>query len=201
MRRVCLTLPPAGSLPPSRTMESRRGTTQRHKKSSLLDLSIRGDELENRRIQLEHDLQHTAGELSFRLSPVSDDEEGCHNQSVEYPRHTSGPSFPDFTSFESASRDHFDETHGRIHAYSYRTEDDEGGIDPYMGGETISTAAHHASALTLSAGLGGRGVRRDISLSGAEYDPDRPLQGMIAGVDSKLSMFDIEPSRSRYPVS
>ena len=175
---------------------------RRHAKGSVLDLSIRGDELENRRIQLEHDLQRTAGEFSFRLSSVSDDEEGYHNQSVEYPRHESGPiSIPDFASFEHASRDHFDETHSQIHPYSYRTDDNEGGIDPYIGGETMSTAAHHASALTLSAGLGGRGVRRDISLSGAEYDPDRPLQAMIAGVDSKLSMFDIEPSRSRYPVS
>ena len=175
---------------------------RRHTKGSVLDLSIRGDELENRRIQLEHDLRHAAGELSFRLSPVSDDEDGYHNQSVEYPRRNSGtPSFPSFASYEHVSRDHFDDSHSQIHPYSYRSDDDGGGIDPYIGGETMSTVAHHASALTLSAGLGGQGMRRDISLSGAEYDPDRPLQAMIAGADSKLSMFDIEPSRSRYPVS
>ena len=66
----------------------------------------------------------------------------------------------------------------------------------------MSTAAHHASALTLSAGLGGgRGHRREVSLSEAEYDPDRPLYDMIAGVDSKLSVFEMDPSKSRYPVS
>ncbi len=74
--------------------------------------------------------------------------------------------------------------------WSYRTADDEEGISPY-GGETMSTAAHHASALTLTAGLGGgRAARRDPSLSGAEYDPERPLHAMIAGVNSKHSLFD-----------
>jgi len=162
-----------------------------------LDISIRGDELEQHRIQLEHNLQHT--DLSYRLSSVSEDE--YDNDSVEYPRHNSGPAA--FPSFEIPSRDHFDgETHSQIHPWSYRTVDDEEGINPYASGETMSTAAHHASALTLSAGLGGgRAGRRDISFSGAEYDPDRPLHDMIAGVDSKLSVFDMEPSRSKYPVS
>ncbi|GLB38153.1 putative centrosome microtubule-binding domain of Cep57 [Lyophyllum shimeji] len=161
-----------------------------------LDTSIPGDELEHHRIQLEHNLQHT--ELSYRLSSVSDDEYNYHD-SVEHPRHNSGPA--PFPSFEIPSRDHFEgDTHSQIHPWSYRTVDDEEGINPYAGGETMSTAAHHASALTLSAGLGGgRAARRDISLSGAEYDPDRPLQDMIAGVNSKLSVFDIEPSRSKYP--
>ena len=57
-------------------------------------------------------------------------------------------------------------------------------INPY-GGYTISTSARYASALTLGAGLGGdRGARRDASLSGAEYDPERPYHAMIAGVNS-----------------
>ena len=55
----------------------------------------------------------------------------------------------------------------------------------------MSTAAHHASALTLTAGLGGgRAARRGLSLSRAEYDPERPLHAMIAGVSSKHSLFD-----------
>ncbi|RDB24453.1 hypothetical protein Hypma_008433 [Hypsizygus marmoreus] len=172
---------------------------KKHAIGSVLDISIRGDELEHQRVQLEHNLQHT--DLSFRLSSASDDDEYNHNQSLEYPRHNSGPTtFPDFASYELPSRDHFEDTHSQIHPWSYRTVDDEDGINPYAGGETMSTAAHHASALTLSAGLGGgRGGRRDISLSGAEYDPDRPLHDMIAGVDSKLSVFDVEASRSKYP--
>ncbi|KAJ6620797.1 hypothetical protein B0H10DRAFT_2020648 [Mycena sp. CBHHK59/15] len=164
---------------------------KRHTKSPVLDISIHGDQLEHDRIQLEHNLQHA--DFSLHLSSQDDD-------SLEYPRHNSAPSaFHDFASFDHRSRDYFDgDTHSQIHAWSYRTGDDEDGISPY-GGETVSTAAHHASALTLTAGLGGaRGHRREISLSGAEYDPDRPLRDMIAAVDPKLSMFDMEPSRSRY---
>ncbi|KAJ7758561.1 hypothetical protein DFH07DRAFT_1060422 [Mycena maculata] len=163
---------------------------KRHAKSRVLDTSIRGDKLEHDRIQLEHNLQHT--DLSLHLSSHDDD-------SVEYPRHNSAPSaFPDFISFDQRSRDNFDgDMHSQIHAWSYRTGDDEDGVSPY-GGETVSTAAHHASALTLSAGLGGRGGRREVSISGAEYDPDRPLHDMMAAVDPKLSMFDMDPSRSRY---
>ncbi|KAF9049540.1 hypothetical protein BDZ89DRAFT_1242391 [Hymenopellis radicata] len=87
------------------------------------------------------------------------------------------------------------------HAWSYRTMDDdyEDAVNPY-GGETMSTAAHHASGLTMNAGLHGRGgQRRDASLSGTEFDPDRPLRDLVGGVDSKLSAFDADPSRSRYP--
>ncbi|KAJ6584807.1 hypothetical protein B0H19DRAFT_1059157 [Mycena capillaripes] len=163
---------------------------KRHTKSAVLDISIHEDRLEHDRIQLEHNLQHT--DLSLHLSSHDDD-------TIEYARHNSAPSaFPDFISFDHRSRDNFDaDMHSQLHAWSYRTGDDEDGISPY-GGETMSTAAHHASALTLSAGLGGRAGRREISLSGAEYDPDRPLHDMMAAVDPKLSMFDMDPSRSRY---
>ncbi|KAJ7043943.1 hypothetical protein C8F04DRAFT_1361591 [Mycena alexandri] len=163
---------------------------KRHTKSAVLDISIHEDQLEHDRIRLEHNLQHT--DLSLHLSSHDDD-------TVEYPRHNHAPSaFPDFISFDHHDTSNFDpDTHSQIHAWSYRTADDEDGVSPY-GGETVSTAAHHASALTLSAGLGGRGARRDISLSGAEYDPDRPLHHMMAAVDPKLSMFDMDPSRSRY---
>ncbi|KAJ6508969.1 hypothetical protein C8R45DRAFT_1060210 [Mycena sanguinolenta] len=164
---------------------------KRRTKSPVLDISIRGDQLEHDRIQLEHNLQHT--DLSLHLSSHDDD-------TIEYARHNSAPSaFPDYISFDHRSRDNFDaDMHSQLHAWSYRTGEDEDGISPYGGGETVSTAAHHASMLTLSAGLGGRAGRREISLSGAEYDPDRPLHNMMAAVDPKLSMFDMDPSRSRY---
>jgi hypothetical protein len=163
-----------------------------------LDVTIRGDELEHNRIQLEHNLQNT--DLSLHLSSAPEDNSiGNDNDEsdVEYPRHNSGPSpFDAFASFDHPSN--MDGEHSQLHPWSYHTDDD--GINPY-GGETVSTAAHHASALTLSAGLGlGRGARRDVSFSGAEYDPDRPLHDIIAGVDSRFSLFDAEASKSCYPV-
>jgi len=188
-------------------------------RSKGISFEIEGDELEQHRMQLERNLQNT--ELSFHISSASDDEHNNHDlpsrrrrqphphhsfrqndSSVEYPRHLSEPSMPDFPSFAQRSRDHFgDEEQSHMHAWSYRTGDEEEGINPY-GGETMSTVAHHASVVTLSAGLGGgRTARhRDPSLSGAEYDPDRPLHAMIAGVTSKHSMLDMDPSRSKNAV-
>lgn len=152
----------------------------------LDDIHIHGDELEQDRIQLERTLQHN------NHSRFQDDE-----YSVEYPRHNSGPLSEHGSFIRRPGTDFYE---GDIHnAWSYRTGDDDEGL--YVGQTTMSTAAHHASAVTLSAGLGrGRAARRDISLSGAEFDPDRPLDRIIGGADSKLSMFDMDPSRSRYTV-
>ncbi|KAF7299131.1 AAA family ATPase [Mycena indigotica] len=136
---------------------------------------IRNDQLEQNRIQLEHNLQHT--EPSLHLS--------SNDNSVEYPRHAPTPFRNDFIDFDRHEESPWSYEEGLTHS-------------PYGGGETISTAAHHASVLTLNAGLAGRGNRRDISLSGAEFDPERPLKDMMAAVDPKLSMFDMDPSRSRY---
>ena len=183
-----------------------------HERAPAFDISIRGDELEYNRIKLEHNLQHT--ELSFRLSSTSDDEQNHHHpkikhrrrknnlneSSMEYPRHLSEPSFHEFPSIVRSAGDHYPDEDSQIHPWSYRIGDDDEGVNPY-GGDTVSTAAHHASALTLSAGLGGgRGARRDASLSGAEYDPERPLHAMIAGVNSKHSMFDLDRSKSKVQV-
>ncbi|KAI6042627.1 hypothetical protein EDC04DRAFT_2563903 [Pisolithus marmoratus] len=150
------------------------------RKSSHFDFSIAGDELEQRRIQLEHNLQNT--DLSLHLSSVPDEPAG-DNESVEYPRHYSAPSpFPGFTSLEQHSRENLDyDGHSHLHPWSLH-EDEDDGISPY-GAETMSTAAHHASAVTITAGLG-RNQRREPSISGAEYDPDRPLQDIMAGMDT-----------------
>ncbi|KAJ8518105.1 hypothetical protein ONZ45_g4789 [Pleurotus djamor] len=167
---------------------------QRHSKQRQyepFDLSIAGDEIEQHRKQLEHTLQHA--DLSFHLSSTPDS--ASDHESLEHARHAPEPvAFRDFASFEQQSREYLEEGH----PWSYRTVDDEDGINPY-GGETMSTAAHHASNLTLAAGLGGRGNRHDISLSGAEYDPDRPLRDIFPAVASQISAFRDEPSRSRYP--
>ena len=160
------------------------------------DISIAGDEQEQSRIQLEKNLLHT--DLSLHLSSTHDD------LSVENPRHHSSVSAP-FSAFNSIdpSRDALDMDEGisQLHAWSYRTGEDDEGVRPFVGGETLSTAAHHASALTLSAGLAGRGERRDISFSGAEYDPDRPLQDLIAGIGSQFSLLGADPSRHAVGLS
>ena len=75
------------------------------------------------------------------------------------------------------------------------TGQDNEGVHPFVGGKMLSTAAHHASALTLSPGLAGRGERCDVSFSGAEYDPDRPLQDLIASIGSQFSLLGADPSR------
>lgn len=144
--------------------------------SSRHDFSIPGDELERHRIQLEHDLQNT--DLSLHLSSVQDDDAG-DNESLEYPRHGSAPDhFTAFASFDRHTRDELDLDVSRIRAWS--VHDDEG-ITPFDV-RTMSTAAHHASAVTITAGLARTG-RRDPSISGAEYDPERPLQDIIAGME------------------
>lgn len=162
-----------------RSAYSRPARASPRAQTSALELSIRGDELENHRIQLEQNLQQTDLSLHLSSAAPTDDE------SVEYARHNSAPS--PHAAYRSFERSHLDEDGAsHMHGWSYRTvdDDDDHGVRPY--GDTISTVGHHASALTLSAGLGGgRGHRREVSLSGAEYDPERPLQDMIAGIGSK----------------
>ena len=160
------------------------------------DFSIPEDELEQHRIQLEQNLQHT--DISLHLSSTAQED----NSDVEYPRHNMGSTdFVGFASFDRHSRDHFDPTdeHSYYHGWSYRTADgdDDDGVVVHEG-RTMSTAAHHASALTLSAGLGGRVSRRDASISGAEYDPERPLQGIIAGFGTRVPGLDFDSTKSRH---
>jgi hypothetical protein len=163
---------------------------------------IRGDELEHDRIQLEHNLQHNT-DLSLHLSSQPADSEHNYDSSVECPRHNLCPESFAVNAFTSFDGDNFVgdmDSHSHLNAWSYRTDDDDQGVNPY-GAESISTAAHHASALTLSAGLRGNpagGGRGEISLSGTEYDPDRPLGDMISCVDSRFSMLDVE--KAQYQV-
>ncbi|KAI0819182.1 hypothetical protein BC628DRAFT_1333636 [Trametes gibbosa] len=163
------------------------------RRAAALDFSIRHDELEQQRVQLEHNLQHT--DLSLHLSSSPGD-----YSDVEYPRHNSAhsPPYSAFASFDYRSGDDFDpHEQSRFQPWSYHTADAEDGAHTYAA-ETLSTAAHHASALTISAGLGGgRGGRRDLSLSGAEYDPERPLHGIVAGIAGRLKTLDANSTKSR----
>ncbi|PFH53357.1 hypothetical protein AMATHDRAFT_1416 [Amanita thiersii Skay4041] len=175
----------------------------------MLDITIPEDELEHDRILLEQNLQLQHTDYSFRLSSadgdnyvdfgVRDTQDDIEDE-VEYPRHNSGPSAHVEYIYDHRGRvdaySNDEDTHSQLHAWSYRSgDDDDEGIYAYGGG-TVSSSGHHASAVTLSAGLGGGRTRRrgegtvaDASGSGAEYDPDRPLDAMMAGVE-KLSMFD-----------
>ncbi|KAI9568343.1 hypothetical protein HD554DRAFT_2328652 [Boletus coccyginus] len=158
------------------------------KSSSRREFSIPGDELEHHRIQLEHNLQNT--DLSLHLSSVPDDDAG-DNESLEYPRHGPVPDhFPVFPSFDRHSRENMDLDASHIRAWSIH---DDGGITPYDV-QTMSTAAHHASAVTITAGLA-RSGRREPSISGAEYDPERPLQDIIAACHTGSDAEDAERSQ------
>lgn len=152
------------------------------------EFNIIGDEQERHRIQLEHNLQNK--DISIDLLSSQGE------YSVEYARHAERSRSP----FSYRSFGHHDpsvDDQSQINPWSYRTVDDdaENGINPYAG-ESLSTAAHHASAVTLSAGLGVR--RGDDTRSGAEFDPERPLQNIMAGAE-RLSMFGNNTTSKSIP--
>ena len=155
------------------------------------EFSIIGDEQERHRIQLEYNLQNK--DLSIDLLSSQDD------HSLEYPRHAERSRSP-FSHRSFGHHDHSVDDPSQVNPWSYRTVDDdeENGVNPYAG-ESLSTAAHHASAVTLNAGLGPR--RGDDTRSGAEFDPERPLQHIMAGAE-RLSMFgNNTTSKSLHNVS
>ena len=59
-------------------------------------------------------------------------------------------------------------------------------------GETKSSIAHHASAITFRTGLRGRKRDQPYDLSNVEYDPDRPLDAPLRGI-SNLSILEDSP--------
>lgn len=163
------------------------------------DFTIHEDELELDRILLERNLQMQHTDTSFRLSSVGGEDD---DNELEYVRRNSAPSPAFAANFQERDAYADEGTHSQLHVWSYRTGEDEEGVHPYGGG-SVSTPNHHASGVTLNAGLAATRSRRgtDASLSGAEYDPERPIDAMIAGVE-KLSMFDAtEPSKSKHSVS
>lgn len=194
-------------------MRYREQTEDEDDESAVLDMSIVGDEEEQHRIELEQNLQDLSIPLSLsNPSHASDNEysverrSGQHKHSessfeLEYPRHNpcprdvSGFQAQNFSFLDNTQLDRdFDPNH-----YAYRSADDE--ADVHYVGNTLSTAAHHASAVTLSAGLDGRSGKRaytgEASLSGAEYDPDRPLETLLNGVADDLSMLNMDNTLRR----
>ena len=145
-----------------------------------IDWSIPGDEQENERIRLEQDMMSRVAHLAFDNTSTHSTE-----SSVEYPRHREshdGPYSPHLNAFPSFSmREHRDlsqfvqddNEHTALNLRSFQHTADDSAMNT---GETLSTAQHHASAITLGAGLGGGGFGRTPSRSGiTEFDPDRPL--------------------------
>jgi hypothetical protein len=152
-----------------------------------------------------------------------EEEEDRDVSSIEQGRHAS---YPDVSmnmsaaGFRSLSMDHssFHYSHNpnvTHDNYAYPDSHDHlGSLE-----QTLSTAQHHASGLTLNAGLGGatrarRGGRRatnasvnstamDLSLSGAEYDPERPIDQVIAGIGgaSRYSALGLDGSSKKSVVS
>lgn len=147
---------------------------------------IRGDRLEQSRIRLERDIDNNIPSPPSMSSGNPTDVDYDDISSVDFARHNSHPQ-ASFHSFEHLS--HLDSDF-----YSRHGDDDSIALDPDLG-HTMSTAAHHASALTLSAGLRGRSTYHHTpgraSSSGAEFDPERPLQEIL---DSRMvdgiSLFD-----------
>ena len=143
------------------------------------EFSIVGDEQERHRIQLEHNLQNR--DLSIDLLSSQD------NHSLEYARHAERSRSP-FSHRSFGHHDHSVDDQSQMNPWSYRTVDDEdeNGVSPYAGESLSTAAAHHLSAVTLNAGLGPR--RGDETQSGAEFDPERPLQNIMAGAE-RFSVF------------
>lgn len=156
--------------------------------SSSSRREIREDHLELSRQALESTMQHHAEQIpvfvSSSYAPSAD-------SSMEIGRHRAvhSPGF-EFSILNEEGDESLDLQ------WSYRSEVAGGGYS--YGGH--STAAHHASALTFSAGLAhARGL--DPSESGAEYDPDRPLGDMIDDIDSRFSLLDIEQHKQSVSAS
>ncbi|KAF8318980.1 hypothetical protein DL93DRAFT_2164691 [Clavulina sp. PMI_390] len=88
------------------------------------------------------------------------------------------------------------------HQHEHRppTHEQEDGDETMLRGqETLSTAQHHASAITLGAGLigpGGPGFNSRTpsrsNISAREFDPERKLPDLLATARIGLSMFDDE---------
>lgn len=123
------------------------------------------------RWSIEHDEED---EERLRLEQELRDRVPSPDLSIELPRHLP---IDDFNSFTNSF-------HGPLQHDTYSHIEDTAGH-----GETISTAAHHASALTLSAGLAPRVL--SPRASNTEYDASRQLRDIIHIRPDESSVFNI----------
>lgn len=176
-------------------------------------MSIIGDEEEQHRIELEHNLQDLSIQLSLSTPSSASDvgatdvpqslHAGGSESSFELEQARHNPHPRDISIFDGqASAYPFGSVRGQDYSFNYFSHhsfDDEDAT-PYHG-HTKSSMAHHASAVTLSAGLRPQRHRNpyggDASLSGAEYDPDRPLDNVLNGMANDLSMLNMDTPRAQ----
>lgn len=134
--------------------------------------------------------RHYATANGFNPDVYDDEDEESSSFSPEYPRNPHNPELSiryqpndDVDGYSMVS----DRRHRLNRDYSPSFNDNR----DYEEAETRSTFAHHASAVTLRTGLGGR--RRVDSPSGIEYDPDRQLDALVKGA-ANLSILDDDRS-------
>jgi hypothetical protein len=133
---------------------------------------VMGDDQEEQRKRLESEVTGRLRDLSLERSSA--------DYSVEYPRHAPLPNA----------------------SYGYSRYPTSGGVavgvgdSPASTHDTFSTAAHHASNLTVRGGLRGR-TEADSPSQNAEYDPDRKLDAMLRAQHG-LSSFNESPSHVRF---
>jgi len=137
-------------------------------------------EQERNRIALEDAISHGLPDFSIQPSEDAD-------YSVEYPRHGGAHSplpFNPYSSFNGpeVADDLYSNPDQHRHRSFVSHHDDS-----LVGGESMSTAAHHASALTPRAGL--RYNLPSPTLGDGEYDPERPVQDLLNN-RGHMSIFD-----------
>lgn len=178
----------------------------------VLEMSIVGDEEEQQRIELEHNLQDLSIQLSLSAPSSASDAEAPRRRSMfnggesetslelEFPRHNPHPR--DVSIFDGHASVH-PFSSGQDYDNSYNHFSRQSFDDEYAGpyhGHTKSSMAHHTSAVTLSAGLKPHRRRGsyigDASLSGAEYDPDRPLDNVLK-MANDLSLLNMDTPRAQ----
>jgi hypothetical protein len=148
------------------------------------DWAIPGDEQEESRRRLEQDVLARVGDLTFENTDTHSTE-----YSIEYPRHrepgdgafsSGADAFPSFSTHEHHDLSNFDGDISRL-APDFRSL--HGGDDSVMHvAETFSSSLnHHASAVTLGAGLGGPPGRTPSRSNIAEFDPERKLPDLLDG--------------------
>ena len=134
---------------------------------------VMGDDQEEQRKRLESEVTGRLRDLSLERSST--------DHSVEYPRHAPLP---------NASYD------CRRHPTAGSVVAGVGDDSLASAHETFSTAAHHASNLTIRGGLRGR-TDADSPSQNAEYDPDRKLDAMLRA-QRNLPILNESPSHIRF---